>query len=122
MIAAGLLTIFGALAPLVVRQFELSLSASWRVSAALLGLAVFLQLAFAAHGAAPLRKDSLIAPIRFEWFLAIVSVATSVALGTLALGFYGELIQGIYSLSLLYLLALSSHHFFMLVLAAQPRQ
>lgn len=122
MIAAGLLTIFGALTPLAIVQFELGLLASWRVSAALLGIAVFLQFAFAAHSSAPLRKKKLIAPIYFEWFLAVVSVFTSGVLVMFSLGFFGGLIQAIYSIGLLYLLALSSHHFFILVLAAQPKQ
>ena len=122
MIAAGLLTTFGALTPLAISQFELPLTASWRVSAAMLGFAVFLQFAFAAHGFRPLVKRNLIAPKRFEWFLAGVSASACVALGLLSLGFFGESIQAIYSLGLLYLLALSAHHFFLLVLAAQPRK
>ena len=122
MIAAGLLTILGALAPLAILQFDVPLSSSWRASAALLGFAVFLQFAFAARGADPLRKKNLIASIRFEWFLASVSVSACVALGILSLGFLGGSIEAIYLLCLLYLLALSAHHFFMLVLAAQPSQ
>lgn len=122
MIVAGLLTIFGALAPLAIRQFELPITASWRVSAALLGSAVFLQFAFAARSSGSLRKKNLITPIRFEWFLAGVSVSATIILSVLSLGFFSELIQAIYTLGLLYLLALSSHHFFMLVLAAQPSQ
>lgn len=98
----------------------LSLSASWRISAALLGLAVLLRLVFAARGSRPLTKEKLIAPVRFEWALAVVSVTSSVVLGVLSLGFLGGSIQAIYSLGLLYLLALSANHFFNLILAAQP--
>jgi hypothetical protein len=122
MIAAGLLTIFGALVPLVILQFDWPLSAAWRASAALLGFAVFSQFVFAARSSVPLRRDNLIAPIRFEWFLAVVSMSASIALGILSAGYFGGSLQAIYSLSLLYLLVLSSHHFFLLLLAAQPKQ
>jgi hypothetical protein len=120
MIVAGLLTILGALAPLVIRQFDVTLAFSWQLSAALLGLSVLAQLVFAARGSRPLTKEKLISPVRFEWVLAVVSVALAGALGALSLGFLGGSIQAIYSLGLLYLLGLSAHHFFNLILAAQP--
>jgi len=120
MISTGLLTVFSALAPLSIRQFELSLDASWRVAASLLGLALLLQFLFAARSSTPLREAKLIGPIRFEWFLAAISVGLIIALVAVSLGFFVGSLQALYSLGLLFLLALGSHHFLNLILAAQP--
>jgi hypothetical protein len=122
MIAAGLLTILGALVPFAVREFSLSEHAVWRVSSAVLGLAVVTQFAFAARGFWPLLERNLIAPRQFEFFLAALSTILTLALAFLATGLLTEPIRAIYGLGVLYLLGLSSHHFFMLILAAQPNR
>lgn len=120
MTAAGLLTILGALVPFAVRQFVLPETAVWRISAAVLCLAVSGQFVFAGRASRPLFARKLVAPVRFERFLAVLSVSFSLALGVLAVGLVREPTRAIYALAILYLLALSSHHFFLLILAAHP--
>ena len=120
MIISSLLALLCALAPATVAQFDVSETEMWRISAFILSTATLTRLALVYRWLVPLYTQGLMARTRISLFLHFISAASIATLGMVAGGAFPTLAGALYSCGLLYLLALSCYHFFLLIMSVQP--
>ena len=120
MILTSLLTLFGALLPVLLGQFDASVSSVWRSSALVLAFVTATQLfavASSRPAAVPVRPQ-MRQPVTI--ILLALSCASVLLQSLIAAGFLLEAAAPLYSTSVSYLLFLSAYHFFRLIQAVQP--
>jgi len=120
MILTSLLTLFGALLPVLLGQFDASVSSVWRSSALVLAFLTAAQLfavASSRPAAVPIRPH-----MRQPMSIILLALTCSSVLlqSSIAAGFFLEAAAPLYSTGVSYLLFLSAYHFLRLIQAVQP--
>ena len=120
MILTSLLTLFGAMLPVLLGQFDASVSSVWRSSALALAFLTAAQLFVVARSRpvgvpfSPHMRQPM--PI----ILLVLTCSSVLLQSSIAAGFLLEAAAPLYSTSVSYLLFLSAYHFFRLIQAIQP--
>ena len=119
MILTSLLTLCGALLPILLGQFAISVEAVWRSCGLFLAVITFVQLAAVAKSrpaAVPLRPK-LRQPMTV--ILLVLTCSSGLLQLSVSAGAFSDAAPALYSCSVSYLLFLSAFHFFRLIQAVQ---